>query len=505
MSLFHKKSGFSLVQLSAVILAAGLVAAAVIPAGDGSDGPDRYTKTLERLKTIDKAFENNMIAQGRRPCPASGEYYPGHAKFGLEDGTAGDCSDSGATDGLLTPFNDTNIIAGTVPVTALGLDESYYFDGWGRPFTYVVDKRTTSGETCVALTSTGDIKFYDSDGGTLLNQSSYALISHGKDGHGAFQSAGSTRANRLDAGSTNADQINNAGVSGFTGFDIGGSNPTAFVNEWVSREVDFAGGYDDVVWYSPKRHNSCCVGKSCGVNLASLAGGGEEAAATPTFRDISTTTHTSWATTWTGINPPASVVTGDIMIMYAGVDTSAVVATPPGWTSLGSQQGSNAYSPNIVKGFAFYKVADASDEAGSSSYSLGFTNIARGSTRIVAYSGVDTADPFDVNSWENIGHNTENVNFNVAGTTTTENNIRYIILTTVNWDGDNGTYHPTGYPAGYDVRGPSVITITGDTAIVDKEAATAGAQAGVTFVTESLDGGYVDALVALTIGLRGGS
>jgi hypothetical protein len=204
-----------------------------------------------------------MASWGRRPCPASGLYYPGHANFGDEDGTRGDCADSGDTTGILTPFDDTDVVAGTVPVHKLHLPVEYYFDGWGRPFTYVVDKKATLKTSCIGTSGAGAVRIDDA-AGAQIDATQYMLISHGPDGHGSFQPGGAARSNRLDAGSTDADQQKNTGTMGFTGFDVGGSNPASFVNRFVKREVDFSGAtYDDVTWYSPKYKNTCCLGKVC--------------------------------------------------------------------------------------------------------------------------------------------------------------------------------------------------------------------------------------------------
>ena len=104
------RSGFSLIQLSGIIVAAGLVAAAVIPEGGGDSQAMRYLTTIKRMEKVGEASVKMMARLGRRPCPASGEYHPGHANFGKEDGTSGDCTDSGATDGILTPFDDANVV-----------------------------------------------------------------------------------------------------------------------------------------------------------------------------------------------------------------------------------------------------------------------------------------------------------------------------------------------------------------------------------------------------------
>lgn len=257
------------------MLAGGLVAAAMLPEPDGESRATRYLTTIKRMQKIDEAtLKHMMAAEGRRPCPASAEYYPSHAQFGREDGSSGDCSDSGATDGIITPFDDANIVGGTVPVIDLHLPPEYYFDGWGRPFTYVVDKRATDPLECVQTVGGGEVEIYPTDGGTLKDKSFYTIISHGPDGYGAFQPGSGTRANRMNTGSTDADQLNNTGSSGFSGFDNTGPNPSYFVNEWISKETTTT--YDDVTHYSEKYKDACCVGNKCSVSIAMLPPPGPE-------------------------------------------------------------------------------------------------------------------------------------------------------------------------------------------------------------------------------------
>ncbi|MCA9200376.1 MAG: FG-GAP repeat protein, partial [Planctomycetales bacterium] len=265
------RSGFSLIQLSVIVLAGGLVAAAMLPEPDGESRASLYMKTIKRMQKIDEATLKHMMAlEGRRPCPASGEYYPTHAQFGREDGSPGDCADSGVTDGIITPFDDANIVGGTVPVIDLHLPYEYYFDGWGRPFTYVVDKRATDALECVQTQGGGEVEFFATDGGAAKGKSFYTIISHGPDGYGAFQPGGSTRANRLNTGSTDADQLNNTGASGFSfnWLETTGPNPSYFFNEWIKKETNAT--YDDVVHYSEKYRHACCIGNKCSQSIAAL-------------------------------------------------------------------------------------------------------------------------------------------------------------------------------------------------------------------------------------------
>src|SRR5262249_3409926 len=152
-----------------------------------------------------------MTVSGRRPCPADGSVALGNASFGTEAATPGTCT---TTSGMMGPDAGTShVVGGMIPTRALNIPDDYAFDAWGRRITYLVDVRATLNSTCTAITTPGITILSKTSGGTTLGTSMYAYISHGPDGHGAFPAQGSTVANRINAGSLDADQNTNAGVS----------------------------------------------------------------------------------------------------------------------------------------------------------------------------------------------------------------------------------------------------------------------------------------------------
>ena len=127
-------------------------------------------------------------------------------------------------------------MGGVIPTRSLGLPDEYQYDEFGRRFTYVVDKRATmssanavgqsisSPNTCYDLmqtikyngitqgptpstsATTPAILIENTTGGTVLDQTMVAYISHGASGYGAFPEQGG--ATRLNSGSTDADMQN---------------------------------------------------------------------------------------------------------------------------------------------------------------------------------------------------------------------------------------------------------------------------------------------------------
>ncbi len=103
-----------------------------------------------------------------------------------------------------------------MPVKTLGLPDDAMFDPWGGAFTYAVDQRLTATNAfttyCPNSSSVGSITIQDGSGNNRIPTAGEpnvfaiaAVISHGPNGHGAYQLGG----NRKAVGSNNADEQTN--------------------------------------------------------------------------------------------------------------------------------------------------------------------------------------------------------------------------------------------------------------------------------------------------------
>lgn len=175
-----------------------------------------------KLIAIEDALSKTGVADRYLPCPADGTILLNAAGFGQQTSPPGACT-SGSPTGTFSDGNKT--VGGVVPVKALGLPDEYAFDPWGGRFAYVVDKR---------VTTPGSLDLYQPDGrpvggladptrlGSITINDHFevggasavtvrtghaiaAVISHGENGHGAFQVSGS----RKTAGSHNSDEQQN--------------------------------------------------------------------------------------------------------------------------------------------------------------------------------------------------------------------------------------------------------------------------------------------------------
>jgi prepilin-type N-terminal cleavage/methylation domain-containing protein len=234
----NQSKGFSLVELSvALFIIALLLGGALIPLSTQVDVRNT-AETRRNLDSIREAIIGFTQANGRLPCPASGTVAAGTAGAGIEALTFA------APNTICTnPF-------GVVPWTTLGVPET---DSWGRRFSYWVSPIFADGLGTATYNNPFPTALGQSPACPLTppltpipTQSSFALcslgnlavntrnennhvataiglalpaviISHGKNGKGAYTPAGSTL-----AAPTGADELANAthtiGPAGVTTF-----------------------------------------------------------------------------------------------------------------------------------------------------------------------------------------------------------------------------------------------------------------------------------------------
>jgi hypothetical protein len=257
-----QRAGFNLIQMSILLTVASIAMVSALPSVEQGGYYSKAAATIEKMRTIEQAAIGFMAANGRRPCPADGQYGVDAASFGKEAGNPGTCT-GGSPAAPFGPDAGTGyIVGGTVPTKTLGLPDEYAFDEWGRRITYIVDKRATKKYVCGTLQNyphnagTGGIAIKNSTGGSTIENTMYAYISHGADGHGAFPMQGSTVANRINTGSIDTDSLTNSGVNASFTYDTAN-----FTNVKVKKEKTAT--FDDVLYYADYAKNTCCIGTTC--------------------------------------------------------------------------------------------------------------------------------------------------------------------------------------------------------------------------------------------------
>lgn len=236
--------GFTLIELSVVLVIISLIAAAFLNMGIKQTDVSKVELTNTRLDRIEDALGQFLLETGHLPCPAEGGAKFNERAYGVADDAA--CGN--------TLIDEHAIHVGTVPVITLGLADEYMLDAWNRRFTYVVDAGFITREgfeqalpieepdvakqgSIMVLSRDDDIagppERTNSDEGVGAVM---VLISHGPNGHGAWPKGGGTA--RLNLKSVDEAEIENAHATG---------DMYSIDNQFT--QTDRTGTFDDIVRY----------------------------------------------------------------------------------------------------------------------------------------------------------------------------------------------------------------------------------------------------------------
>ena len=242
------RRGFTLLEMSIVLIIASVVSAGVMVVMTNSLSVRQVSETNAKLDTIQKALFAFRVANDRLPCPADITYAITNASFGAEVATPGSCPAATFLDATGTSHDARG---GMVPTQTLRLPDDYAFDAWGRRILYAVAKditQTGAFNTFLGNDSTTRIAIKNSSALNATTQAAYALVSFGANGHGAYPRSGG--ATRINASSTNSDeQINCHCTSGAA------ANP--FLPTFVQKDITLNSAsrydtFDDIVVYATR-------------------------------------------------------------------------------------------------------------------------------------------------------------------------------------------------------------------------------------------------------------
>jgi len=135
-----KQAGFSLIEISVVVLIVSVVASSSLNLLGKKNNADNKSKTEKRLRHISKAIQVYYNTNKKLPCPASfanGQSVPS-------------CADLGTIPSGIWQYDGTsdkaNIVGGFVPFVTLGLPPHLTVDEWDRRISYIVDADLTIDE-----------------------------------------------------------------------------------------------------------------------------------------------------------------------------------------------------------------------------------------------------------------------------------------------------------------------------------------------------------------------
>jgi prepilin-type N-terminal cleavage/methylation domain-containing protein len=258
-------AGFTLAEMAIVLVIVGLLLTSVISTVSTQVDARNVAETQSRLNQIKDALIGFAQANGRLPCPADPTIASGCTNAGVERSSC----------------TTTATQVGVVPWATLGVSET---DVWGRRFTYKVvstfsdaisaNTTNTTGQSpdcsapvptptqsSFALCSLGNLSVNTrtasnkggSSGTILADKLPLVIISHGKNGYGAWNSGGPascTSATQLTVPSTaGPDETANA-TSTSTIFYSREQSPQTSSCSDTTANTPFC-EFDDLVAYIP--------------------------------------------------------------------------------------------------------------------------------------------------------------------------------------------------------------------------------------------------------------
>jgi prepilin-type N-terminal cleavage/methylation domain-containing protein len=196
--------GFTLIEMAIVLMIVGLLLGGLLVPLSMQIEQRHIIDTQKSLTEIKEAIIGYAIVNGKLPCPAQSNLATGNALAGVAD-----CS----------------LTRGVLPWATLGVSET---DAWGRRFSYTATSAFINSAFTLATAGTLSVK-NASSGSNIASGIPAIIVSHGKNGLGAYTSSGSQI-----TPSTDLDEVENSNTG------------TVFVSHETTTTFD-----DLVHWISP--------------------------------------------------------------------------------------------------------------------------------------------------------------------------------------------------------------------------------------------------------------
>ncbi len=225
-------NGFTLIEMAIVLMIVGLLLGGILAPLSAQMQQRSVADTQRALSEIKEAIIGYALATGQLPCPADPTIATGQANAGIARTTCATAATS----------------TGVIPWATLGVNET---DAWGNRYTYrvtpdfadAIGNSTYGGCTpsptpllaSFALCSVGNLNVLSaaSGGSTIAANVPAVIISHGRDGAGAYTPQGT----QVPVGS-DADEKENSDGSANTNYVS--HTPTGTFDDlvaWISLDI----------------------------------------------------------------------------------------------------------------------------------------------------------------------------------------------------------------------------------------------------------------------------
>lgn len=262
---FFSRKGFSLIELSIVLLSISFLAAAgfMVAAQNTRDAKQR--ELVQKMDAIEKSLKAFVRQNGKLPCPARPNSYPYFAyDKSLTCHSNWNATYQSRRNSTLVDGTTSYQIVGVVPVSSLGLPDDAGVDPWGNMFTYAMETMTRATGVAQPLwfynaqSDVGGMTVRDSGGVTLTNRALAVVLSHGPNGNGAWPykqtaSATTSRPGASDSTTGDTDELKNCHCS-VLGVRTSAAWDGIFVQKpYKKSSTNIADSFDDTLRYYRRR------------------------------------------------------------------------------------------------------------------------------------------------------------------------------------------------------------------------------------------------------------
>lgn len=256
-----RQTGFTLLELSITLMILALIISSIMSVLLQNTRRAKMDSLNMKLDAIESKLQSFRMLNGRLPCPADLTLAVTDQYFGLEGVSTGACT-TGSTYNDKTrtvaaapgptanfynaAYSYSYVVAGMVPTKTLGLPDEYAIDPWGGRLTYVIDNRVTAASAFTTYKARdsyiGNIIVRDINNATRTTNAILMIISHGPNGHGAYQLSGA----RKSAGSINTREEHNCHCDSSAASETFDNN---FFQTAASTSTTPLDVYDDITRY----------------------------------------------------------------------------------------------------------------------------------------------------------------------------------------------------------------------------------------------------------------
>lgn len=139
-----RNKGYTLIEVGISLIILALISLGIIGTMNYAQTVRTRAETLDNFQSIEDALVSYLATNGRLPCPANPALIEDDEEFGYEatitsDGFL-DCDQDQLLNNIGVTGESKSIYMGMIPVSTLGMEPDFAFDGYGNRISYVVDR-----------------------------------------------------------------------------------------------------------------------------------------------------------------------------------------------------------------------------------------------------------------------------------------------------------------------------------------------------------------------------